>query len=65
MKKIRFYRLLAEKTQKQLGRETGCSQSLISLFERGKVLPGRSLKREIAKALNRSEEEVFPEEDRK
>lgn len=65
MKKIRFYRLLAEKTQKQLGRETSCSQSLISLFERGKVLPGRSLKREIAKALNRSEEEVFPEEDRK
>jgi len=64
MKKIRFYRLLAEKTQEQLGRESNCSQSLISLFERGKVFPGRSLKKEIARALNRSEEEVFPDEDK-
>jgi len=50
---------MAEKTQKQLSKETGCSQSLISLFETDKVIPGKSLKKAIAKALNRTEDEIF------
>ena len=62
MKKIKLYRLMAEKTQKQLAKETGCSQSLISLFETGKVIPGKSLREVIAKTLNRTEEEIFPGE---
>ena len=54
---------MAEKSQKQLAKETGCSQSLISLFETGKVFPGKSLKDAIAKALNKTEDEVFPGEN--
>ncbi len=50
---------MAEKTQKQLAKETGCFQSLISLFETGKVIPGNSLKEAIAKALNRIKDDVF------
>lgn len=63
MNKLRLFRLMAEKTQKQLTKDTGCSQSLISLFETGKVIPGKSLKDAIAKALNRTEDEVFPGEN--
>lgn len=54
---------MTEMTQKRLAAEAGCSQSLISLFESGKVLPGRSLREAIAQALNKSEEEIFPEEE--
>lgn len=63
MKKIKLLRLMAEKTQKELAKETGCSQSLISLFEKGKVIPGKSLKEAIAKALNRPQKEIFGEEE--
>lgn len=63
MNKLRLFRLMAEKSQKQLAKETGCSQSLISLFETGKVIPGKSLKEAIAKALNRIEDEIFPGKD--
>lgn len=59
MRKLKLFRLMAEKTQKQLAKETGCSQSLISLFEAGKVLPGKSLRETIAQALNKTEDEIF------
>jgi len=60
MKKIKLFRLLSEKTQKELAKETRCSQSLISLFETGKVIPGKSLKIAISKALGKTEAETFP-----
>lgn len=63
MRNLKYFRLMAEKTQRQLGKETGCSQSLISLFEKGRVIPGKSLKEAIAKALCKSVEEVFPSEN--
>lgn len=63
MRKLKLYRLMAEKSQKQLARETGCSQSLISLFEKGKVFPGKSLKKAISQVLGQPEDEVFPEEN--
>lgn len=39
LRKLKFFRLIDEKTQRQLAKEAGCSQSLISLFEKGKVIP--------------------------
>lgn len=63
MEGLKLCRLMAGKTQKQLGREIGASQALISLIECGKVLPGKSLKIAISQALNTSEREIFPKND--
>lgn len=63
MKGLKLCRLMAEKTQKQLGREIGASQALISLIECEKVLPGKSLRIAISQALNTPESEIFPKND--
>ena len=63
MRKLKLFRLMAGKTQRELAQETGCSQSLISLFETDKVIPGKSLKKAIARALKGSEEEIFNDLD--
>jgi len=60
MKKLRLFRLISGKTQRELGKEIGCTQPLISMFETGKVIPGKSFKEAIAKALSKQEKEVFP-----
>jgi len=63
MMRLKLYRIMAGKTQRELGQEAGCSQSLISLFEKEKVIPGKSLKRAIAQALNMAEAEIFGDGD--
>jgi len=63
MKRIKFYRLICEKTQEELSEEIGCTQALISMFERGIVIPGTKFKEAIAKALNRQQNEIFGEEE--
>jgi transcriptional regulator with XRE-family HTH domain len=63
MRKIKFYRLNSEKTQREIAKEIGCTQALISMFETGKVIPGKKFKEAIAEALNRPEDEIFPRED--
>ena len=37
MKKLKFYRLFCEKTQRELAKEVGCTQPLISMFENEKL----------------------------
>ena len=63
MNGLKLCRLMAEKTQKQLGREIGASQALISLIECGRVLPGKSLREAISTVLNKPENEIFPKEN--
>jgi len=63
MRKIKFYRLNSEKTQREIAKEIGCTQALISMFETGKVIPGKKFKEAIAEALNRPEDEIFPRKD--
>ena len=60
MRHIKYYRLMAEKSQRQIAGEVKCSQSLISMIEKGTVLPGKSLRVAISSALNQKEEHVFP-----
>lgn len=63
MKGLKLCRLMAEMTQKKLGRDSGASQALISLIEKGKILPGESLRKAISKALNKPENEIFPDKN--
>ncbi|MFC2167783.1 helix-turn-helix transcriptional regulator [Acidobacteriota bacterium] len=60
MKKIRFYRLLCEKTQAELANEIKCTQPLISMFESGRLIPGKDLRQAIANSLHKKEDEIFP-----
>ena len=59
MNKLKLARLISGKTQKQLAKEIGLTQPLISMFETDKVIPGESLMKTIAMALSKSEDELF------
>lgn len=50
--KIRYYRIKANLTQKELGEKVGISGSYISLFEVNKRYPKNNILLKIAKALN-------------
>lgn len=50
--KIRYYRIKANLTQKELGEKVGISESYISLFEVNKRYPKNNILLKIAKALN-------------
>lgn len=50
--KIRYYRIKANLTQKELGEKVGISGSYISLFEVNKRYPKNNILFKIAKALN-------------
>lgn len=60
MKRLKILRVIANKTQRELAKEVGCSQSLISLFESGKVIPGKHLRESIAEALDAPKDDLFP-----
>ena len=62
MQNLRLYRLLSEKSQRELADEVNCTQPLISMFESGKLIPGKDLRRAIACALHMKEDDVFPKE---
>lgn len=62
MKKLRLYRLMSGKTQKQIAEKVGCTQALISMFESGRLIPGNKLRKALARALNKTEDEIFPKE---
>lgn len=63
MKKLKFYRLFCEKTQRELAKEVGCTQPLISMFENEKLYPGPILKDALSKALNLPKDEIFAVEN--
>ncbi len=50
--KIRYYRIKANLTQKELAEKVGISESYISLFEVNKRYPKNNILLKIAKALN-------------
>ena len=50
--KLRYYRIKANLTQKELGEKVGISESYISLFEVNKRYPKNNILLKIAKALN-------------
>lgn len=50
--KLRYYRIKANLTQKELGGKVGISESYISLFEVNKRYPKNNILLKIAKALN-------------
>lgn len=63
-KKIRIARILADKTQIQLGKEAGLTKDYISQLERGlSTNPTLDIMKRLSKALNVSAEELFFSED--
>ncbi len=61
MNRFRLMRLSKQKTQVQLMRETGIFYSTISRIERGWLKPSKEQKEKLAKALNVSQNWLFPE----
>ena len=60
---LRRNRILQGKTQLDLMLESGVHQTFISLFENGYRKPSEIQKKNLAKALEVPENELFPEED--
>ncbi len=63
MRKLKYYRLVSEMSQKKLGQEAGCSQALISMLERGQIFPGSDLRNAITRVLKVPSDILFSEED--
>lgn len=59
-RKLKIYRVIADKTQIQLAEETGISKDYISALERGKTKnPSLDIMKKLSKALNVSVAELF------
>lgn len=59
-KKLKIARILADKTQTQLAKETGISKDYISALERGKTKnPSLDIIKKLSKALNVPASELF------
>jgi transcriptional regulator with XRE-family HTH domain len=63
MNRVRKARLMSDKTQLQLMKETGIYFSTISKIERGWLKPSEEQKKKLAKALDKDEDWVFPKEE--
>jgi len=57
---LRLTRLLMGKSQYEVSRATGISQTEVSLFERGFRIPSPEQVKRLAHALRKSVEELFP-----
>ncbi len=57
---LKIARIKVGKSQHLLSYETGVPQSVLSLFEQGFRQPGREDAKKIAKALNTSVADIFP-----
>jgi len=58
--KVKYYRKKCDLTLKELSELTGVSISAISLIENGKRIPSIFIASRIAKALNVTENNLFP-----
>lgn len=61
MNLIRRKRLDLDMTQVELAKRSRIVYSTISMIERGHIQPSEKQKRRLAKALNCSVEEIFPQ----
>ena len=57
--KIKIYRTIANLTQDELAKQTGCTRQTINAIEQGKYHPSLELAFRLGKTLNVSLEELF------
>lgn len=60
--RLKVFRFLKEKSQDEISHEIGISQAKLSRIERGYIVSSEEEKKAIAKALEMTVEELFPEE---
>lgn len=57
--RVRFYRVMNNLRQRELGELAGCSQQLISAIEKGEVIPTVYVALRLSRVLGVSVEELF------
>lgn len=62
MNRLKFFRLLNEKSQDEITHSTGINQTRVSRIERSIVSPNEKEKQSISKTLNVDPKAIFPKE---